>query len=84
MDTAKLESLIKVINEFILNPIIYFFFGLAVVYLLWGVVEFFLYSDNETKMKQSKSHMFWGLVGMFIMVSVYGIIRIIINTVKSF
>lgn len=84
MDEAKLNSLIDVLNKVIIKPIIYFVFALAIIYFIWGLVEFLINSDNDTKKKQGKSHMFWGLVGMFIMVSAYGIINLIIGTIKDF
>ena len=56
-------------------------FALALVYFLYGVFIFIRNADNEDVRDTGKSHMVWGVVGLFIMVSVYAILRIVIGTV---
>lgn len=68
------------INEQIINPLIMLLFALALVFFIWGVVEFIGGSDNEEKRTKGRQHIIWGLVGLTIMASVFGIINIIINT----
>lgn len=71
------------INRFldqIVNPIIVFIFALALVYFLYGMVVFIANADNEDARDTGKKHMLWGVVGLFIMVSVYGILKIVIGT----
>jgi len=67
----------------IVNPIIYFIFALALLYFLYGVIIFIKDADDETARDTGKKHMLWGIVGLFIMVSVYGIIGIIIGTIGA-
>ncbi len=72
------------INRFldqIVNPIIILLFALALVYFLYGLVIFIANADSEEARDTGKSHMLWGIVGLFIMVSVYGILKIVIGTV---
>lgn len=77
---ASVITLVQSINRVIINPLIIFLFALAVVYFLYGLTRYFLYSDNEEVRKESKSQMIWGIIGMFIMVSVFGIMNLILNT----
>ena len=70
------------INEVIIEPIIGFLIALAVVYFLWGVIEFIAGSDNEEKRDAGKKHMMWGVAGIFIMVSVFGIMNLICGTLN--
>jgi len=37
--------------------------------------------DNEEIRTSSKSHMLWGIFGMFIMIAVFGIMNLILTTV---
>ena len=74
-----MQYLTNFVNN-IVNPVIYFIFAVALMYFLYGVLIFILNADDETKRQVGKQHMFWGLIGLFIMVSVYGIIGIIIGT----
>ena len=77
---ASLETLMKNINRVIINPIIFFLFALAMVYFLYGVAKYLLNPENEDVRKTSKSHMFYGIIGLFVMVAVFGIMNIILNT----
>lgn len=77
---ASVVTLMKSINRVILNPLIIFLFALAVVYFIYGLARYLLSPDNEEVRKSSKSQMLWGIVGMFIMISVFGILSIIMNT----
>ena len=69
------------VNKVIINPLIYFLFALAVIYFLYGLVKYLLAPDNEELRTSSKSHMLWGIFGMFIMVAVFGIMNLLLTTV---
>jgi len=71
------------IADKIINPFIGLLIALAVVLFLYGVVEFIIGADNEEKRNQGKQHIIWGVVGIFIMVSVFGIMNILINFWKG-
>ena len=73
-EAAKLISNIKV---YILNPIIGFMFAVAVVMFIYGIVEYIWSADNEEKVEVGKKHMIWGIVGIFVMLGVYGILNIL-------
>lgn len=77
---ASIITLMQSINKVIINPLIIFLFALAVVYFLYGLARYLLSPENEEIRKSSKSHMLWGIIGMFIMVSVFGIMTLILNT----
>lgn len=80
---ASVETLMASINRVVINPLIIFLFACALAYFLYGVVQFILNPANEEIRKSGKSHMMWGVVGMFIMVSVFAIMQIILNTLGS-
>lgn len=77
---ASVLTLIKSIDKVIINPIIIFLFACAMVYFLYGLAQYLLSPDNEEVRKTSKSHMIWGIFGLFIMVAVFGIMRLLLNT----
>lgn len=77
---ASIVTLMGSVNRIIINPLIVLLFALAVVYFLYGLVQYLLNPDSEEIRKSSKSHMLWGIIGMFIMVSVFGIMSLILNT----
>jgi len=78
---ASVVTLMKSINKVVINPIIFFLFALAMVYFLYGVAQYLLSPDNEEIHKKSKSQMLYGVIGLFVMVAVFGIMNLILNTV---
>ena len=66
----------------VINPILFLIFGAGLLVFVWGLVQY-LYALNVSgeHADDGKRHMFWGLVGMFIMTAALAIIRIISKTV---
>jgi predicted PurR-regulated permease PerM len=77
---ASVVTLMQSVNRVIINPLIILLFALAVVYFIYGLTKYLLSPENEEIRKTSKSHMLWGIIGMFIMISVFGIMNILLNT----
>ncbi len=69
------------INEVILNPALVLLFSIALLVFLYGGLQFILKASDEKGRDEAKKAMVWGLVGMFIMVTAFGIIRVILNSV---
>ncbi len=66
----------------ILNPLIFLMFAIAFLYFVWGAIRF-LSSDADDKgnnRKESRDSMVWGILGMVIMFSVYGLVNFVLNT----
>ncbi len=76
----NVDGLLKNIDNLILNPLIFLMFGVALVVFLWGVVQFIIAADSAEGRKLGRQRILYGIIGMFIMVSVYGILYIIIHT----
>jgi len=74
------NSLLNKILENIVTPVVYLIMALAVVYFVWGVLVFIKNADNPEKREEGYQHMIWGIVGIFIMISARGIIKIILST----
>lgn len=77
---ADLDSFLSNANTLIFNPLIRLLFAVALVYFLYGVVEFIAGADNEEKRAKGRMHMLWGVVGLGIMVGVWTILQITVNS----
>ena len=75
-----LNKFIANVDNMIINPLIGFLFALAIVFFLYGVLEFFMNQENEEKKTTGKSHMIWGVIGITIMLGVWTILSIVLNT----
>lgn len=73
--------LLENIKKAIVDPIIYFLFALALLYFLYGVLELIRNAESDEARKVGQQHILWGVIGMFIMVSFWGIMHLICNTI---
>ena len=76
-------TLMQRIDELIIEPTIYLILTAGLLLFIYGLVEFIWSAREGSDHKTGLNHMLYGIVGMFIMVSVYGIISLIINTIGA-
>ncbi len=74
-----IKILLGKIATYIINPVIVFGFAIATVVFFWGVVRLIWGADGGD-LEKKKSTVFYGIVGMFVMFSVYGILRLVLST----
>jgi len=67
------------INTEIVNPIIQLLIAAAVVVFIYGMIQMVRGEDDARN--AGKRHALWGIIGIFIMVSVFGILNVICNTI---
>lgn len=76
----KLYIFLGNVVELLINPLIGLLFALALAYFVWGGSMLVLNADDPEKQKKGKQALIWGGVGLFVMSSVLGILRIITST----
>ncbi|MCX6731513.1 MAG: pilin [Candidatus Parcubacteria bacterium] len=64
----------------ILNIIVPLLIAVAVVIFLFGVVKYITAGGDEEKRKESRNVMIYGIVGLFVMVAVWGLVNVLIST----
>ena len=77
---AELNRFLGVIVTEIIQPFIYLVFAVAMLVFVWGIFEYIRGGDSEDARAKGAKHILWGFLGFLIMVSVYGIIQLIMNT----
>lgn len=75
---ADVESILTKFNQ-ILGVIIPILITFAVVYFIWGVIQYTVSTDEEAK-KGARGKIIQGLIGLFVIISFWGIIRVVTNT----
>jgi len=63
----------------ILNSAIPLLLALGVVYFIWGVVRFMI-SDSEEAKTKGKDQIIYGIVGLAVIIGLWGLVNIITNT----
>ena len=72
--------LLNKINAVILNPLITLAFAVALLVFFVGIVQFINSQTADAKREEGKRKILYGIFGMFIMLSAYGLIRLILGT----
>jgi len=79
----SLQDLGSFIIDLINNVAVPLVFAIAFIVFIWGVFMYFIAGGHdEEKQSQGKSLMLWGLIGFFIMVSVWGLVNILTGTLN--
>ena len=77
------KSLIEAVGGLI-NPLITIVVAIALLVFLWGLAKFiFRVGGDEGAIEEGKRLMIWGLIALFVMISVWGIIRFINTALLS-
>jgi uncharacterized membrane protein len=62
-----------------LNTLIPILITLGVVYFIWGVIKYVTAKDPDAQ-KEARSVMISGIIGLFVIVSIWGLVNLISNT----
>ena len=66
----------------LLSRVLVFLISLAVVWFIWNVIQYTI-SDDEEKKGKAKQQMIWGIVGLAVIVSIWGLVAILRSTFLS-
>ena len=73
------SKIINIINT-VLVPVL---FAVAFIVFLYGAFKTFIIGANSEEVKEEgKNLMLWGLIGFFVMVSVWGLVNILTGSVQ--
>jgi len=77
-DVTDANSLIAKISS-ILNAVIPILVSFAVVYLIYAIVKYIIAGD-EDKRKEGKTMVGYGILGLFLILSIWGLVNILVRT----
>lgn len=75
---AGISKIICQIQQ-ILNSIVPILVALGLVYFVWGVVQYVIAGGEEAKTK-GRERMIYGIIGFAVIVGVWGLVNIVVNT----
>lgn len=79
----KVDAYISVVATNILNPIIALGMVATTLLFVWGVFSYMRGAADSSARADGARHVMWGVIGMAIMVSVYGIINLVAATMDK-
>ena len=75
----SINALLGKIATLIINPLIILGFVVATVFLFYGIVEM-IWGADSSKLEEKRRTVMYGVIGLFVMFSVYGILRLVLQT----
>lgn len=79
----SIEDAGNLFTNLVTNVAVPVIFALAFIVFIWGVFWYFIAGGHdEEKRKSGKQLMLYGLLGFFIMVSVWGLVNILVGSVN--
>jgi hypothetical protein len=81
--TPSGEQILTNIITQVFTPLYQIVVGITIIYFLYGVVRYVIDLNNPEKQTTGRSHLLWGLVGLFIVLSVGGILNLLNGTLGS-
>jgi hypothetical protein len=67
----------------VLNVVTYILVALAVLFIVYNVVWYIIKPSSSEEKGTHGMNILWGIVGLFIIVSIWGLVNILTNTVKT-
>ncbi len=74
---TDLKSLLDIFTGEILNSVIGLLSAFAVIFFVLGIVRYIANAGDEKKAKEGKSIMWYGLLGLFVLFSFWGIVQFV-------
>lgn len=78
---GSIQQLGMEIIQFIETRIVPLIMSLALLAFLWGVAQYIRKGGDPGEREQGRQFMLWGVIGLAVMASVWGLVRIITNTI---
>ena len=76
----SVASFLNKINQLFLNPLIILLFAVAILIFFVGIFQFINSETADDSREKGKKKIFYGLIGMFVMFSAYGLIHLVLST----
>jgi hypothetical protein len=61
----------------IINTLVPLVIALGLLFFIWGLVQFIFASGDEAAKDEGKRKMIWGVVALFVIVSVWGLVALL-------
>ncbi len=83
---AQASTFAEIVNGQIVplgNAVIALLYALAFIAFLIGLVRLF-FSSNEEARQNGRQFAIWGIVGLFVLFAVWGLVRVLLGVLTSF
>jgi hypothetical protein len=83
-DLGGLNDFFLTITDFISSTLLPLVFALALLVFVYGIFKYFILGGGDEAARESgKSLMIWGILGLVLIVAVWGIVNLVIDILDS-
>lgn len=79
-EVTDFKSLMQLFVD-LLGSVMGVLYMVAFVTFFWGIALFILNTNDDKKRQEGKSWMFWSVIALFVMITIWGLIGLLVNTV---
>jgi uncharacterized membrane protein YidH (DUF202 family) len=77
------NAFITKVEDLLLTPLLELLAFAAFLLFVWGVFNYIRNGEDDTKRKEGRSHIIWGIVGLAIIFAANGIIHFLQNVADT-
>ncbi|MDD5318289.1 MAG: hypothetical protein PHF79_00495 [Candidatus Pacebacteria bacterium] len=67
----------------LINQLLPFIISLTVLVFLWGILMYVTSGADTEKRAEARGYMIWGIIALFVMVSVWGLVNILAKSIPG-
>ncbi len=75
-DLSFFETLVEGIQD-VVNLLIPLVIALGLLFFIWGLVQYIAASGDEAAKEEGKRKMIWGVIALFVIVAVWGLVNLL-------
>lgn len=76
----NLSELAPLISDYV-NQFFLLIVGIAILTLAWHSFRFIISAGNEAERTKSRTYILWAVMGVFLIISVWGVVNLVSNTI---
>lgn len=76
---ATIEGVISKVKDVLLQ-VVSLLIVVGTIVFMWGIIRYVSAGDDETKVEEGRRLIIFGLIGLAVMVSVWGLVKLIADT----
>ncbi len=80
MPARGIFAIIQMVKDLI-NVVMPFIISLTLLYFMWGLFQMVRSTDGSAR-EEARGYVIWGIVALFVMVSVWGLVNVLVSTLR--
>jgi len=77
---STITGIINAAKNKVLVPLITLLIISATVIFIWGIIKYISAASDSKKIGEARQFMLWGIIGLFVIVAMWGLVKIIQTT----